>query len=177
MCSCALSDSVCGVFVRETEFAVYSDAIVLDARVVVMRCGSNGRAYMIVVHRIRPRAHLTIIATDGRTLRRSRGCRPAMELVLREWLASGSSVLIVRNTRPHSREGKEDADDCENVGDNLSGDALNELERGENSYTYVSQISACSLAQGDEPGIDIVWQPIMKTICIGPNLGMLRRRL
>lgn len=82
MCSCALSDSVRGVFVRETEFAVYPDAVVLDARAVVTVCGSSGRAHMIFVHGIRPRAHLRTISTGGGTVRQSRRCGLAMELVL-----------------------------------------------------------------------------------------------
>ena len=85
-------------------------------------------------------------------------------------------ILVVDDASPDGGEWKEDAYHRENMGDDLRENVC-ELKRRKDGYKCVRYVSRLKLAWANVPGTNMVWQPMMKTICIGPNCGILRRRL
>lgn len=88
--------------------------------------------------------------------------------------SSASNTGLLVDASPNCRQRQEDADDCQYLVPKL-GTSWHELQQSEDGYTDVS--NAQEVVLFNVPGMIIVWHPMMKTICIGPNWGMLRRRL
>lgn len=69
--------------------------------------------------------------------------------------SSCGKVLVVDDTGPNGGEGKEDADDRENMGNDLRENVC-KLERREDSYKCISYISIPKLTWTNVPGANIV---------------------
>lgn len=85
--------------------------------------------------------------------------------------------FLVDDAGPDGGEGEEDADDG-GRDDAEFVDVFEELEAGEEGFDTLVQQAKIVRRQGGchVPGITMVWQPMMKMICMGPNCGMFKFR-
>ena len=142
---------------------VDSNAVVFHTPVIAVRsrsgCGGGGKAIEIFALSVRPRAHLKALFANGGAITLGGSHRLVVLVAPDESLVSVRSsrekVLVVDDTCPYGREGKEDADDCEDMGDNLIKDVC-KLESCKDSCNCVSHISVIRLAYQNVPGMNIV---------------------
>lgn len=126
-------------------------------------------------------AHLVALVEDSGAVRCC-GCRRALtelavDQVVMSVVTSVGNGGIVCDTCPDGGQRQEDAEASDHQSTNLGHlvkDGLVELESRQDSY--VSLAITMWIEWVSLPGMVIVWQPIMKTICIGPNCSIFRRR-